>query len=290
MCRLNAKNQSKIIMSGVLQRNNVTIRGRGMETIIFAHGFGCSQNVWREVASAFEDDYKLVLFDYVGAGRSDLEAYDAERYSTLSGYAQDIIDICHALNISRAVLVGHSVSSMIAVLAALQEPALFKKLVFVSPSPYHFNEEGYTGGLNRQDVDGLFEMMDSNYLGWSSMMAPLIMGNAHRPELSEALADSFCATNPDIARAFAKVTFYSDTRPHLPLLPVESLTLQCAEDMLAPATIGSYIQKHTPNNALVQLNATGHCPHLSAPEETIRVIKHFLNNKHPQQESLLCRN
>ena len=279
-----------LTMTDVLKRNNVTVRGLGKQTIIFAHGFGCNQHMWQEVSSAFEKDYTVVLFDYVGAGQSDLQAYDSKKYSTLDGYAQDILDICHDLDISQAILVGHSVSSMIAVIAALKEPALFKKLIFVSPSPYFFNEIDYQGGLNRQDVDGLFEMMDSNYLGWSSMMAPLIMGNADRPELGEALSGSFCATDPAIAREFAKVTFYSDNRSYLPLLEVESLTLQCADDMLAPMQIGEYIKEHTPNNSLTNLKATGHCPHLSAPEEIINAITGYLKTSKAYEDSFLCRN
>lgn len=279
-----------MITVDVTKRNNVTIRGKGEETIIFAHGFGCSQHMWRDVASAFEKDYRVVLFDYVGAGGSDLRAYDSNKYSTLAGYAQDILDICDQLNIRQCVLVGHSVSCMIAVIAALKNPSRFTKLVFVAPSPYFFNEDGYTGGLNKVDVDGLFEMMDSNYLGWSSMMAPLIMGNADRPELSEGLANSFCATDPTIAREFARVTFYSDNRALLPQLKVESLTLQCAEDMLAPLQIGAYIKEHTPMNSLTLLKATGHCPHLSAPDETANAIKTYLNNASLRQSPALCRN
>ncbi len=284
--------QQPILMmtANVAKRNNVTIRGAGEETIIFAHGFGCSQHTWRDVATSFENDYRVVLFDYVGAGGSDLRAYDSKKYSTLDGYAQDILDICHDLNIRQCTLVGHSVSCMIAVLAALKAPSLFKKLVFVAPSPYFFNEDGYTGGLNRADVDGLFEMMDSNYLGWSSMMAPLIMGNADRPELGEDLTNSFCATDPAIAREFARVTFYSDNRQYLPQLKVESLTLQCAEDMLAPLQTGEYIKKHTPLNSLIHLNATGHCPHLSAPQETASAIHDYLKTPLLRQAFPLCRN
>lgn len=278
------------MMTDVAKRNNVTIRGKGDETIIFAHGFGCSQNTWRDVASAFEKDYRVVLFDYVGAGQSDLRAYDSKKYSTLDGYAQDILDICYDLNIRQCILVGHSVSCMIAVLAALKDPSCFRKLVFVAPSPYFFNEGDYSGGLNKGDVDGLFEMMESNYLGWSSMMAPLIMGNADRPELGEGLANSFCATDPAIAREFARVTFYSDNQSYLPLLKIESLTLQCAEDMLAPLQIGAYINEHTPYNSITHLRATGHCPHLSAPEETVSAIRSYLKTAPMHQSPPLCRN
>jgi sigma-B regulation protein RsbQ len=277
-------------MLDVLKRNNVTIRGRGEETILFAHGFGCSQNTWREVAPAFEDRYRVILFDYVGSGQSDLAAYDPQKYSSLEGYAQDILDICKALGSQRYILVAHSVSCMIAVAAALEQPQLFDKLVFVSPSPYYFADGEYNGGLNRQDIDGLFEMMDNNYLGWSSLMAPMIMGNPQRPELGEDLTSSFCANDPAIARQFAKVSFYTDCRPLLPQVKVESLTLQCADDMLAPIHIGSYITEHKPNSALMQLKATGHCPHLSAPEEVIQSISQFLERAPGQQDNSICRN
>ncbi|OLY91413.1 sigma-B regulation protein RsbQ [Cnuella takakiae] len=266
-------------MFDVLKRNNVSIQGKGEETIIFAHGFGCNQNTWREVAPAFEDRYRVVLFDYVGSGQSNRNAYDPQKYSSLEGYAQDILDICHDLGGNDFILVAHSVSCMIAVSAALQEPQLFKKLVFVSPSPYFFADGEYNGGLDKQDIDGLFEMMDNNYLGWSSLMAPLIMGNPERPELGEELTNSFCANDPAIARQFAKVTFYSDYRSFLPLVEVESLTLQCTDDMLAPAHIGAYVAEHMPNNSLVHLKASGHCPHLSAPHEVVRSISSFLKHE-----------
>ncbi|MET0636672.1 MAG: alpha/beta hydrolase [Chitinophagaceae bacterium] len=265
-------------MNAVLHRNNVTVRGNGSQTLIFAHGFGCSQYTWQEVASAFEKEYRVVLFDYVGAGQSDLTAYDSKKYSTLDGYAQDILDICEVLDLKDTVLIGHSVSCMIAVIAGIKKPEYFKSLVFVSPSPYFFTDASYDGGLNREDVDGLFTMMESNYLGWSSMMAPLIMGNPQRPELGDALAASFCSTDPKIAKEFAKVTFYSDNRSFLPLLKVKSLTLQCLDDMLAPPRIATYINEHTPGNTQVNLEATGHCPHLSAPVKTIAAIRDYLVN------------
>jgi sigma-B regulation protein RsbQ len=266
----------KSTMKTLYQRNNITVKGQGPETIIFAHGFGCSQQTWNGIAEAFEAGYRVVLFDHVGAGASDLKAYNPEKYSRLDGYADDMVEICNTLNINQAVLVAHSVSCMIGVLAALRHPAIFKKLIFLAPSPYFFNEAGYRGGLEKTDVDGLFQMMDSNYLGWTSIMAPFIMGNPERPELGQALANSFCATDPDIARQFAKVTFYSDFRHLLPLLQVESITLQCREDMLAPEDVGVYIKEHTPHNLLMNLNARGHCPHLSAPAETIEAIKQVL--------------
>ena len=265
-------------MKSVLRRNNVTVSGNGTVPMIFAHGFGCNQDVWKQVAPAFEADFKVILFDYVGAGNSDLSAYDSIKYSTLAGYAQDILDICDELQLQDVILVGHSVSCMIGAIAATQEPFLFNKLVFVSPSPFYFRDMEYDGGLSKEEVDGLFKIMENNYIGWTSMMAPLIMGNSDRPELSESLAQTFCAVNPKIAQEFARVTFYSDSRDLLPNLSVDSLTIQCDQDLLAPQDVGEYIETHTPHNTLVKLLATGHCPHLSAPHETVEVIKAFLSD------------
>ena len=264
-------------MINVLKRNNVQVSGEGSQTIIFAHGFGCDQNTWRYVAEAFKKDFKVVLFDYVGAGKSDPAAYNAEKYSSLKGFAQDVLDICATLNISDAIFVGHSVSCMIGVLASLQQPSCFKQLVMVGPSPRYINDADYTGGMERADLEALFEVMDSNYLGWSAMLAPVIMANPHRPELGEDLSNSFCSTNPDMAKNFARVTFLSDNRKDLAKLKVKSLTLQCAEDVITPTPVGEYIYKNTPNNEIVFLEATGHCPHLSAPDEVIKSIKTFIN-------------
>jgi sigma-B regulation protein RsbQ len=218
----------------------------------------------------------VVLFDYTGSGKSDIQQYSSDKYSKLDGYAQDVIDICEALNIKDAIFVGHSVSSMIGVLAANRHPEYFSKLILIGPSPRYLNADGYTGGFETKDLDALFEFMDSNYLGWSSAMAPAIMGNADRPDLGEFLTTSFCSTDPAVARDFARVTFYSDNRADLPKLKVKSLTLQCSEDIIAPATVGSYVFENTPHNEFVQLNASGHCPHISEPEETIAAIKSFL--------------
>lgn len=264
-------------MTDVLKRNNVHVKGNGKQFIIFAHGFGCDQNTWRYVADSFKDDFKVVLFDYVGAGKSDLTAYDSKKYSSLQGFAQDVLDICTALNIKDAIFVGHSVSCMIGALASLQQPSYFKQLVMVGPSARYINDANYTGGMELSDLEALFEVMDSNYLGWSAMLAPAIMGNPDKPQLGEDLTNSFCATNPDMARNFARVTFLSDNRADLPKLIVKSLTLQCAEDIITPTVVGEYILKNTPNNEMVMLEATGHCPHLSAPDEVIRSIKNFIN-------------
>jgi sigma-B regulation protein RsbQ len=266
------------MMNDILKRNNVNIIGNGSQIILFAHGFGCDQNAWKFVVDAFTDEYKVILFDYTGSGKSDIQQYNSGKYSKLDGYAQHIIDICEALNIKDAIFVGHSVSSMIGVLAAIRHPELFSKLVLIGPSPRYLNAEDYTGGFEQKDLEALFEFMDNNYLGWSSAMAPAIMGNADRPELGAFLTSSFCSTDPDVARDFARVTFFSDNRADLSKLQVKSLTLQCAEDIIAPLTVGNYVFENTPGNDFVQLNASGHCPHISEPEETIAAIKAYLKN------------
>jgi sigma-B regulation protein RsbQ len=263
-------------MTDVLKRNNVRIIGNGNQVMMFAHGFGCDQNVWRYLMKAYKNDYQLILFDFVGSGQSDLSAYNASRYNTLDGYAADVLEILETLDLINVIFVGHSVSSMIGVRAAIKQPQYFSQLIFVSPSPAYINDGDYVGGMERGDLEALFAMMDSNYLGWSSSMAPLIMGNPEIPELGEELTANFCATDPDIARQFARVTFLSDNRADLSKLTVPSLTLQCADDILAPLHIGHYIKKHTPKNSLTFMKATGHCPHLSAPVETIEAINSYL--------------
>jgi sigma-B regulation protein RsbQ len=260
----------------VLARNNVTVAGRGQHTMIFAHGYGCDQAMWRFVAPAFAGDYRLVLFDHVGAGRSDLAAYRPEKYAQLQGYADDLLEICAELDIRRGVFVGHSVSAMIGVLAAIKEPERFARLVLIGPSPRYIDDDGYTGGFTREDIVGLLDFQDSNYLGWSSSLAPTIMGNGDRPELATELADSFCRTDPAIAKQFAAVTFLSDNRADLPKVRTPSLILQCREDAIAPPVVGAYVQRHLAESELVTLDATGHCPHLSAPAATIAAMRHFL--------------
>ena len=244
--------------------------------MLFAHGFGCDQNMWRYVWPAFADDYRIVLFDHVGAGGSDVLAYDRERYSSLQGYADDVLGICRELALSDVVFVGHSVSAMIGVLAAIDEPQRFARLVLIGPSPRYINNDGYVGGFTREDIEGLLESLESNYLGWSSAMAPVIMGNADRPELGEELTNSFCRADPEIAAQFARVTFLSDNRADLVRVSTRSLVLQCSEDAIAPQAVGEYVQRHLPDSRLVQLQATGHCPNLSAPEETIAAMREFL--------------
>ena len=260
----------------VIARNHVRISGAGSQPMMFSHGFGCDQNMWRLVTPAFERDYRIVLFDHVGSGRSDLRAYDPQKYSRLQGYADDVLEICRELRLERVVFVGHSVSAMIGILAAIREPGRFASLVLVGPSPCYLNTGEYRGGFSRADLESLLEFMDANYLGWSSAMAPKIVGNPDRPELGEELTNSFCRTDPEIARHFARVTFLSDNRADLAKLKVPSLVLQCSEDIIAPTEVGEYVHRQLPGSRFVQMRATGHCPNLSAPQETVEAMKAFL--------------
>jgi sigma-B regulation protein RsbQ len=259
-----------------LIRNNVQVRGDGSRAMVFAHGFGCDQNMWRFVAPAFEGEFKTVLFDHVGAGASDLSAYEERKYSTLSGYADDLLEVARELNVRDAVFVGHSVSAMIGVLASIQEARAFEKLVLIGPSPRYMDDGEYVGGFTPGQIDELLDFLADNYMGWSAAMAPMIMGNPERPELGEELVNSFCRTDPEIAKAFARVTFTSDNRSDLAKVKVRSLILQCSEDIIASALVGEYVHRHLPQSKLVRLKATGHCPNLSAPEETIAAIRAFV--------------
>ena len=259
------------------QRNNVTVLGaRDGRPMVFAHGFGCDQNMWRFIWPAFADEYRIVLFDHVGAGNSDWSAFDPERYSSLSAYAEDVLAICDELALEDAVFVGHSVSAMVGVLAAAQRPELFARLVLVSPSPRYIDDGEYVGGFTREDIEEMLDSLDSNYLGWSSAMAPVIMGNEHRPELAEELINSFCRADPQIAAHFARTTFMSDNRSDLARVRTPSLVLQCAEDAIAPRGVGEYVDAELPDSRLVVLDAVGHCPNLSAPEATIAAMRDFL--------------
>ncbi|HEV7808735.1 MAG TPA: alpha/beta hydrolase [Solirubrobacteraceae bacterium] len=261
----------------VAGRNNVVEHGDpDAQPIVFAHGFGCDQNMWRFVWPAFAGDRRVILFDHVGAGGSDASAYDSERYGSLSGYADDVLEICHELELTDVVFVGHSVSAMIGALAATAEPECFARLVLVGPSPRYIDDGDYAGGFTHEDVEGLLESMDSNYLGWSSAMAPVIMGNGDRPALADELTNSFCRADPEIARQFARVTFTSDNRADLAQVRTPSLVLQCSDDVIAPRVVGEYVHARLADSRLVLLQATGHCPNLSAPEETVAAIKAYL--------------
>jgi sigma-B regulation protein RsbQ len=260
----------------VLVRNNVKVFGRGTQPMLFAHGFGCDQNMWRFITPAFENDYRVVLFDYVGSGRSDLNAYDAKRYSSLEGYAQDVLDVCHALDLRDVIFVGHSVSSMIGVLAANREPELFDRLILLGPSPRYVNDGSYVGGFERADLEGLIDMMDRNFIGWANFLAPVIMKNPDRPELGAELETSFCSTDPIIARRFATATFFADNRRDAAQVRVPSLIVQSADDSLAPQSVGEYLHRTMAGSTLRVLDVTGHCPHMSHPEETIAAIREYL--------------
>ncbi|NND88219.1 MAG: alpha/beta hydrolase [Flavobacteriaceae bacterium] len=262
--------------SEIQKKYNITIHGNGEQPLLFAHGYGCDQHMWRFVYPEFTDDYKVVLFDYIGAGKADHSFYSEENYDSLQGYADDVIEICEALELKDPIFVGHSVSSMIGGLAAIKQPSLFSKMVMIGPSPRYINDNSYTGGFEEADIQELMETLESNYLGWSSAMAPVIMGNPDRPELGEELTNSFCRTDPKIAKNFARVTFLSDNREDLKRIEVPTLVLQCSEDIIAPEVVGRYVAEEIPDATLKILSATGHCPNLSAPEETVEAIKEFL--------------
>ncbi|MFF8287611.1 alpha/beta fold hydrolase [Streptomyces sp. NPDC016309] len=264
----------------IRRRNNVSVIGReDGPVLLLAHGFGCDQNLWRLVAPVLAEDHRVVLFDYVGAGESDPSAWSAERYSTLDGYAEDVLDVCRELDLRDAVFVGHSVSAMAGVMAAEREPGRFGKLVLLTPSPRYIDDEGYRGGFSRDDIDELLESLDANYLGWSGVMAPVIMGNPDRPELGEELTNSFCRTDPAIARVFARTTFLSDSRDDLARVSLPTLVVECASDVIAPREVGAYVHAAIPGSRLVTLDATGHCPQLSAPGATAEAIIAFLRDE-----------
>ncbi|MGY4432205.1 sigma-B regulation protein RsbQ [Bradyrhizobium sp. F1.13.1] len=263
-------------MAGVIERNNVHVRGEGDRAMVFAHGFGCDQNMWRFVAPAFENEFTTVLFDHVGAGGSDLSAYDHAKYSSLAGYADDVVEIGRELDLKDAVFVGHSVSSMIGVLAGQKAPGTFGKLVLIGPSARYIDDDGYVGGFSAKQIEELLHFLESNHMGWSAQMAPAIMGNPDRPELGEELTNSFCRTDPEIAKAFARVTFTSDNRKDLPGVGVPTLVLQCSEDIIASQEVGQYVNRNIPKSRMIVLKATGHCPNLSAPEEVVEAMRTFV--------------
>ncbi|WP_405767200.1 alpha/beta hydrolase [Streptomyces sp. NBC_00080] len=259
------------------RRNNVTVTGNPQgPTVVLAHGFGCDQNMWRLTVPALAEKYRVVMFDYVGSGRSDLSAFSEARYSSLDGYARDVVEVCEALDLRDAVFVGHSVSAMIGVLAADLAPERIGALVMVAPSPRYIDDTDYRGGFSAPDIDELLTSLESNYLGWSATMAPVIMGNPERPELGDELKNSFCATDPDMARVFARTTFLSDSRDDLKSVRVPTLVLECTQDAIAPREVGAFVHRSIPGSTLITLDAIGHCPHLSAPEATNEAITGFL--------------
>ena len=265
----------------ILKRHNVTISGSGEQLMVFAHGFGCDQRMWRLVAPAFEDQYRVVLLDLVGAGRSDLSAYDPDRYASLEAHAHDMLEVLAALNAQQVIFVGHSVSATIGALAARVEPERFERLVMLGPSPCYINEAGYVGGFEPADIDELLGALDSNYLGWSGDMAPVIMAHDDRPELAGELYQSFCSTDPLIARHFARVTFLSDHRADFAQVLTPTLILQITHDAIVPVEVGAFLHRELAGSQLVLLDTFGHCPHLSAPQATIDAIRQYL----PQRQT-----
>lgn len=255
---------------------NINILGDGTRPMLFAHGYGCDQNMWRFLYPHFESDYKIILFDYIGAGKSDLSSYSLEKYDSLKAYSEDIITICKHLELKDVIFVGHSVSAMVGVLASIKAPELFSKLILIGPSPRYINDGDYIGGFEEADIQELLDTLDSNYLGWSRAMAPVIMGNSDRPQLGEELTNSFCRTDPEIAKNFARVTFLSDNRADLDLVTVPCLILQSKKDVIAPKQVGEFTAKSIKNSTLKILEASGHCPNLSAPEVTAKAIKAYL--------------
>ena len=264
-------------MTDVLLRNNVKITGEG-QPMLFAHGFGCDQKMWRFITPAFEKDYQLILFDYVGAGNSDKSAYDIEKYNDLNGYVQDILDIVTTLDLKNVILIAHSVSCMISLLSSIKEPHRFAKMVFIGPSACYINNGAYVGGFEKKDILDLLETMEKNYIEWANFLAPAIMKNPENPELGKELNQSFCSTDPTIAKQFAAVTFLSDNRKDLSKMTTPTLLLQCTNDLLAPKEVGEYLHREIPGSTLKIMNATGHCPHMSAPGETVSLIKNYLLN------------
>jgi sigma-B regulation protein RsbQ len=260
----------------IIERNNVTIQGKGSQAMMFSHGYGCDQTVWRLLAPAFFDDHEVFLFDHVGAGKSDTSQYNRSKYSTLQGYADDIVEMGQKLDIHGGIFVGHSVSCMIGILAAIKDPKLFDRLILIGPSPCYFNEGEYQGGFSYEAIGDMLQLVESNYDSWARSMAPLIMGNVDRPELATEMTEIFCRNKPEIAKHFAHVTFLSDNRRDLPELKIPSLIMQCSEDLIAPESVGRYLNRMMPHSTLRILKATGHCPNLSAPEETVEVMRDYL--------------
>lgn len=260
----------------MMKKFNVRLSGHGDKVLVFAHGFGCDQYVWKKVAPAFEKDYRVVLFDYIGSGKSDKSAYSAERYSTLHGYKEDLLNLCDALQLDNIVFIGHSVSSMIGALAAIERPDLIKNLVMIGPSPRFLNEEGYVGGFEKAEIDGMLEMMEVDYESWAQFLAPVIMQNRERPHLAEEFEQVLCSNDPIIARHFAAATFLADVRADLEKVTVPTLILQTKEDAIAPVSVGEYVHSQLPESEFSLMEATGHNPHISHAEETIAKIQEYL--------------
>lgn len=267
------------VINKVIKRNNVKVLGQGEQTIIFAHGYGCEQSMWQYIVPLFEERYRIILFDYVGSGNSDITAYQSEKYSTLEGYKEDILDIIEEMNLQNIIFIGHSISSMIGMLAAIDRPDYFDKLIMIGPSPCYLNDaEGYIGGFERTDIEELFSMMEMNFAGWANYMAPFAMDQSKDSKLTKELENSFVSTNPRVAREFAEVTFFSDYRASIPLVEVPTLIIQCSNDSIVPIGVGEYLHKHLQNSTLQIIDARGHYPHISQPLETAKIILDYITN------------
>jgi sigma-B regulation protein RsbQ len=260
----------------VLKRNNVHIVGRGSQPLLFVNGFGCDQTIWRSILPALAQHYRLILFDHIGAGLSDVTAYDPAKYASLEGYAQDVLTICEQLELTDVTLVGHSVGATIGALAAVQQPAWFRRLLLLCPSPCYFNAEDYHGGFEREDLESMLRFMEQDFVGWADSFASFLMGNPDQPALTAELAHSFCQNDPAIAKRFARVTFLADNRADMARLRTPSLLLQCAQDLVAPPEVGDYLHATIPRSTLVTLPVSGHCPHVSAPRETLAAMEAYL--------------
>lgn len=260
----------------IVERNNVKQFGNGRQPILFAHGYGCDQNMWRFITPEFEDEYRIVLFDHVGSGNSDESAYDFEKYDSLQGYARDIIEICDELKLSNVIFIGHSVSCMIGILAAIKRPNLFEKLVLIGPSPCYMNDETYFGGFSKVDIEEMIDTLESNYLGWSSHITPVIAGHPEKPEHSEELYNSFCRMNPEISKHFARVTFMGDNRNDLRKVTVPAQVIQSSPDMISQVKVGMYVHENLQNSTFTQIEVPGHIPHITNPIATIEAIRQFL--------------
>ena len=275
---LKANATNRTMKESILKRFDVNVSGNGNQPMLFAHGLGCDQEMWRFITPAFEKNYKIVLFDYIGCGKSDSSHYDKENYSSLQGYANDILAIAEALALTDIIFVGHAVSTMTGLLAAISSPKVFSQFIMVSPSPCFINDKNYIGGFERNEIEGLVDAMGKNFYNWAGSFAELSMQNSDRPGLKKELEDRMCKNDPAMIKNFVKVVFFADHRNDLPKLKIPSLIMQSSEDILAPVQVGEYMQKNIPQSTLRVMKATGHCPHLSAPAETIQIMKQFLKD------------
>ncbi|MBE7941559.1 MULTISPECIES: alpha/beta hydrolase [Ramlibacter] len=258
------------------QRFNVTVHGDGPVTLLFVHGLGCNQSMWRFVAPHFEDRFRVVMMDLMGCGRSDWSAWEPGRYATLDGHAQDLIAVAQAFAGPHTVLVVHSVATMIGLLADLKAPPLFAAHAMFAPSPCYLNEGGYTGGFERETLAALLEMLDNDGATFAGRMAPVIMGESHPPGYAREIEDAFCATLPEAFRQFARATFEGDFRARLPQLVKPVLVLQCTEDVVAPRSVGEYMATTLPDARLVLVPTQGHVPQMADPTRCIQALEDFL--------------